>query len=656
MSLEISERYNFYKLENDIKKGKEHFIKTLDNHLENNGIDKTLCLLKSSGICVNIFNNKKRKKLLDQAISHITSKINELELEKVHVLKQEINYFEHVFKLFNIQKENYFTQYEEIKNEHKVISYLIALELRLKAINQGTHQELRKKNSSKKDYSEDIGMAISLFESTCESTGMILKYFMYKNIPFNGVKRNISPKTIEPSSMHFEFNATWTLLNDILEYWTYSDVEVSNSSNEKVSFIIRNENFELNNLISNERFNNLREGWQLNLLKEVQTQQSYFNKNSQEFNQFFNEGKSDLIKSFSKLYFGSLSLNEQVDHLELREWIYAYELLIQECNVFIQKKQNFKPLNLSKACLSKSIYDWEKLFTKNGFTKEKAKIIIKMFTFDETSSDLFDTPFVKMDDHLVIVPSLTAQADISRALASNFLNRNKNLDFKGPGFEERIKTKLNSHNVKNSSLYKKVGLEEYQCDIAFLLDNELFLVECKAYVQPETTRQHANHLHKIYEDTLQLKRIADFYESNISIVNTKLEMPINFAPQKTHRILMTSSMIGTPLFLNGAYVIDESAFTMFLNRRPPILTHFEKDSYFSKPSEKFEIYKGDLSADKLIELLTSLPQVQIVKDIYKKEDINSNLFDLRRNMKMVKTLNVGFDIGEPERLLLNKYY
>lgn len=78
-----------------------------------------------------------------------------------------------------------------------------------------------------------------------------------------------------------------------------------------------------------------------------------------------------------------------------------------------------------------------------------------------------------------------------------------NLDFKGSSFENRTKAGCDINKIRNSRLYKKTDETEYECDVAFVIENDIFFVECKAHVQPYTTRQHANHLYKLYKETFQ---------------------------------------------------------------------------------------------------------------------------------------------------------
>lgn len=655
MVLEIIDRYNFYKLENEIKKGGDSFFEYINKILESEGLEATLNILKSSGLSVNIFNDRKKKKLFNKIMDNVILKINNCELQKIEDFRDEIDYFESVFKRLDEQRETFFNKHESIDDQYKVASYLMALELQLNSLYETVNKDDDSLMLLGKNKTERFNKTVSLFEAGCESTGMILKYFMFKKYDFKGIKYNISPNVLKAASGHIYFSEVWSVLDDVLEYWKYSDVNLVCEDGKKVLFDIVNKGFELNNLVSNERFNNLRDGWQMGKLGEMYLQKN-MGENDQDFDRIFDENQSDLNRSFSALYFGSPLLEDEVEGIKLKEWVRAYELLIEDSQKFLGKRRKIKTYNLNKICLSKPIQEWEKYFQRNGFSREESKKIVAIFTFDNKCLDLIDTPFVKVDDSLLIIPTLTSQADVSRALASNFLNREINLEFKGTGFEERIKAGLNTCGLINSGLNKKFEGEPYQCDVAFILDNELFLIECKAHVQPYTTRQHANHLYKLYEESLQLKRIADFYESNIPIVNEQLNISANFVPNKVHRILLTTSMIGTPLFVNGAYIIDESTFTMFLDRTSPSLHYFEGETYSETYSDKFEVYQGKLSAKKLVELLKFPPQIKISRELYKEKKLSLDLFNIKRNIKVNNTMHVGYELKKSERSILNKYY
>lgn len=644
MLFDNPERYNFYKLENVIKEDPSKFINHLNDLLKNEGIDSVISAIKSTGVTINIFNEKKQK---DKLIKIIDSFYNELEIDdKLKFIKilKESAYFN---KLFNFQGElrkKYFEENGISNNRFEVVSYLISLEIYLKEI----HADTTKMNTEKFITKE------SLFDSAIESTGMILKNFMYNKSEFIGGKRNISPKIIEITEKHILFSNFWNELNDVLEYWKYSEVEITENTEGKIYFNISDDAFELNNHISNERFLNLRQGWQFNEITKIINKYDKLEEEKIE-NLLLNSNES-LDYLFATLYFGSPLLNEKIEGLLLIEWIKAYQLIKSESDTFLKKQKKIKSLNLEKICLSKTEYAWKKFFMQSGFTKEQSESIIQFFTFNNKSLDLVDCPFIKVDDKLVVVPTLTKHADAARALASNFLNRNVNLSFKGQGFEDRTKAGLLINGIKNGSLYKRINGTEYECDVAFLLEDDLFFIECKAHVQPFTGRQHANHLYKLYKETDQINRIANFFESNIQIVKEQLDLNESFSPRNVYRILLTTSMIGTPMFINGVYIVDESSFTMFIDRKPPSLTYINKGKSEKYSSTRFDIFNGELTSQKMLDFLSAPPQLEIIKDFYKKTEMETELWDINRNMKVNQTIHFDADLSDSEKsLVLNNF-
>src|SRR5690606_33286236 len=122
---------------------------------------------------------------------------------------------------------------------------------------------------------------------------------------------------------------------------------------------------------------------------------------------------NELSILFAFQYFGDPLLKKKVGSIKLSGWIRAYQLLVDECEKFLKKRKEVSVFNVDNYCFSKPINKWEKYFQQAGFTKEESKEIIKIFTFDHTSQDLIDCPFIRVDENLILIPSLTSKADIS---------------------------------------------------------------------------------------------------------------------------------------------------------------------------------------------------------------------------------------------------
>ncbi|MFC7372564.1 hypothetical protein ACFQPF_12875 [Fictibacillus iocasae] len=639
--LDIPEHYNFYKLENMLKEDKDKFIRYLESIYEQNDISAVIKAIKSSGISVDLFESNKHHMLFVDILNIYMGKAHDIdEFSQIEDLVQEKIYFEQLFKSFEQIRTKYFEENEKIDEQYKVASYLVSLELHLDEIVNKELQELK------------ANVLTASFDSAIESSGMILKYFMYNKNAFKGNKRNISPRVLEVSKTHVSFSEIWLILNDLLEYWKYSDVKIQKKDNI-LFFEICDKDFELNNVLSNERFLNLREGWQMNAIGEIQSK--YSGQENIPYDKIIKEKKESLNYLFSTLYFGSIFLKEKVKKISLARWLNAYELLIEESKSFLRRRNQIRSFSLDKVCLSKSVLNWIRFFKSKGYSQEETETILDIFTFNRNSLDMIDCPFVKIDDNLVVIPTLTSNADAARALASNFLNRRLDLDFRGPGFEERTKHDLNLQGIINSRLYKKTKKTEYECDVAFVLDDELFFVECKAHVQPFSTRQHTNHLYKLKKETLQINRIAEFFEQNLSLVKEQLDLPDNFIPKNTHRIILTTSMMGSPLLINGVYIVDESAFVKFLNRSAPRLMYFDKGKEFNIPTQKFQILEGELTAKKIVQFLKSPPQISMIKSFYQFKSRDLNFINVKRHWKVNQTTHFGVNLNHADLGLIDKF-
>ncbi|UMR34462.1 hypothetical protein MJ749_17470 [Paenibacillus polymyxa] len=627
--------YNFYKYENEVKKGFDNIMSYILTILETKGIDKVIKIIKSSGIAVSLYGDKRTKEIYNKLIDTLLPLINDDEKEKVNSLVTEAKTIEDIVAKFNLLRSTYFDIFEKEEDKYQVVSYLLSLERFLNTINKDT------------DTSEKFNLKVSLWDSAIESTGMILKYFMFNDYDFCGSNKVLRVQQLDNSSKHIFFSTYWNAINDIIEYWKYSKVNVLVDIQNKINFEIEDDEFELNNLISNERFVNLREGWQMSAVGEIMQEGS--------INELSNQLEK-LTYLFSTLYFGTPTLEEMIENIKLSRWIKAYQLLINESKKFISAHTSRADYRIKKYCISKTKKRWKDLYKKNGFSSIEFETVFKIFTFNNKSQDIMDCPFIKIDDQFIIIPSLMAYADPARAISSNFLNRNCKLNFKGAGFEDRLKAGFKINNIKSSPLYKRVSDTEYECDVAFVVENDIFFVECKAHVQPYTTRQHANHLYKLYKETSQINRIADFYSNNPTIIKDQLNLGNDFQIGNYHRILITTSMIGTPLCVNGVYIVDESSFSMFVDRTPPSLMLIEEGVFKQQFTQRFDIYHGEITVNKIIDFLKSPPQIEILKSFYSKRVTKQDLYDISRYVKTKKTVYMRDEINDLDNELLNKYY
>lgn len=668
-------KHSFYKYENMLK-DEQHFKDVLTDILNNNGIEAAINVIKSSGLAVEIFQTKKIRKVFNSVIELLTeySLKNSIDDSVITNLLLEKEIFETVFEEFENIRSAFFSRYEQIDDKFKISSYLLGLELFLRQCNELAtsfrNDEKRLENYPYKilfnglsnlEVNKRIHLVTHAFEAAVESSGMLIKYFQYKKYPFLGLKRNISPKIVEKSTKHIEFSEVWLRLRDILDCWKFSNVNISfeTENDEKfVSFEVIDRLFELRNLVSNERFINLRESWQMNHIANLNADRKI--NGDRNFPDKVSNSKEILDQSFARLYLGSERLDHKVKAITLFDWLKGYALIRKESQKFLDKNKDKKitSLNLSNLCICKTKKQWINLFTSNGFNKENAETIIDTLTFTNSSEDLFDCPFIEFEGNLIVLPSVASNIDSSRAMASNFSSKDLNLSFKGDGFEDRIASLLDSNSIKNGKLYKKTNETEYQCDNVFLLGDDVFFVECKAHVQPYTTRQHTNHLRKLEEETHQINRISSYFAEEFELVKQQLNLNPEFRPRNIYNILLITSMLGEPMQSNNCYIIDESSFTTFINRQPPTLKYLENGKYFEKDSNKFVEYEGPITSEKLLDFIKSPPQIQITKGLYELTEIMVPYLNVKFKgySKTNETKFYGVNLTEKEKNLINSFY
>lgn len=642
MLLDNPLRFNIYEIEKKVNKGATKFIEYLDNIYELNGIDELIGTIKSSGINVNIFGNEKIKTIGEAVTTYYLDKLNADERGEFINVIREAEQLESIVSTYFQQREGYFSTKLGSEYDNHVVDYIITLEKFLGSIQK------------QKFVNEDFQVQVGMFDSAIESSGMILKHFMHKNYKFERNNKLVDDNILSITENHIYSSIMWNEIENVIDYWKYSKLVINKDAvKEAYSLEIVDSDFEYNKLISNGRFNNLKSGWEMSNIETIASK--IMKSNEKELDSTLRETKIHLNYLFASLYFGSPLLDDLVEGIPIHKWLSAYQLLVDLSKKSLLSKKNAK-YRLQDYCICKTKKQWKEYFKMNKFKSSEFETIFNGLVFNNKSQDLVDCPFIKTGDLFVILPTLVSNVDISRALASNFLNRKIETSFRGNGFEERMIAGFRLNGIPNARLHKRDNNTEYECDVAFLIGNDLFFVECKAHVQPFSTRQHANHLYKLYEETKQLTRISDYFSVNLEFVREKLKLERDFLINNIYNILITTSMIGTPLYYNNVYIVDESSFSTFIDRVKPSVLIIDKDKTTRKYSEKYKVYDGTITTEKMIDYLNCPPQIEIFKDFIESKTIDLELFKITRHFEVNSTLHIGDNINKATKDLLKNHY
>ncbi|WP_346937330.1 hypothetical protein [Clostridium sp.] len=197
---------------------------------------------------------------------------------------------------------------------------------------------------------------------------------------------------------------------------------------------------------------------------------------------------------------------------------------------------------------------------------------IRALTFSKNSRDLYDTPLIKINETYYLLPNHINLIIFGNSLFSLFTKNNVlKLEAKGTNFEEYI------HEILENSKIKKIGnmkksKKQYEIDGAFLINNDLFILEIKTLKNPVTHEEYLEAINKMENYLIRFEEIYNYFKSNcINEIKRKLGVDD------------VSSI--TPLFISNIV----SPMTSF--REIKIMDYFSFKQYFSRIQQMVELSK-----------------------------------------------------------------
>ena len=258
-----------------------------------------------------------------------------------------------------------------------------------------------------------------------------------------------------------------------------------------------------------------------------------------------------------------------IDDVPIIYWIKAYAALIRYAKRvnFINSFRGFFLIRalLSKWLLVRSSDEWIELFTQVGIPVECANKIFDSLTYSKKSSDLYDFPLVRTKNKYMIVPALLNVAHPGKLLKSRFRQNDFNISQKGKLFEKEIIDMLKQHNIPVVQVHRRYDGKDYECDIAFLLDDTLFLCECK----DNGDKYLYDYVAKFYEnDVAQMERICNFFETHIDIICEEFEKIgyFNIQYKKIQKLLIYNTVFHSILKVKNINIVDYERFVAVFRR------------------------------------------------------------------------------------------
>ncbi|EJX7649213.1 hypothetical protein OEK57_004910, partial [Escherichia coli] len=339
-------------------------------------------------------------------------------------------------------------------------------------------------------------------------------------------------------------------------------------------------------------------------------------------------------------------LHEEYGNISLFNWVYAYQCLVELSKEEMSKRFSSTkpiPLQLDRWLIIKSRESWLSFFQRKGIAADAAKKLIDYFTFNSKSHDLNDCPFIPCMDGLCLMPALIANTSVTRSLMSLFGSKKISQASKGRFHEQQFIKRVRDAGIKASPIDAHAN---YQCDCVILLDDCLIFTELKSNGQPiyygkyyqqvcnivgdsSLIHDHNNKFMRSYFQ--QINRISEHYLNHLDVIIKEFELPSTWQPKGVYKLIVTTTMLGGKYHVDDTYVADKYALSSFFQRIPGVIYQTNENGKMAKNIiDGFECCEGEITIDKFIDYLSSLPSINAVR-----KNIKKLTYSVRFNEKLV---------------------
>ncbi len=635
----------------------------MNDFLDKFSIEEVLFAFKGNGFGVNAYPGSRsyrdfiqlRPSLIEKASSQIEGRL-------IDHYETEINIWNKVFNDYYLKDD--FNKVTAIPDEKKLYAFLIVFEIYVRALkdikfNKGRNRDYYGKVELQKKIGGEIwgieDLSANQFTNTIDyifqQASKVVQAFIFHGYLFkdeklicSSSKSEVEWDEINKSMMHFSLIDIRTVIFDAFEEWKFANYKIVQLDEINIEVHPANIMDLINERIEIQRFESSRYsmigGNNENAFSIHLAPMGFFDKSEE-------SSYSECLE-----YFSSSDLNYKVNGVKIPKWLRAYAVIRHVNREFIRNNTFPNSSRPDSWLFISTLEDWINKFTKYGIDYESAKIICKKLIFNKNSIDWFDTPFIKIGEKIITVPSYTSHIQDSLALISLAAKENFNLEFKGYCFEDRIISDLNTSGIPAVSIKRKDGNKEYQCDVAFILGRDLFLCECKHTSQSATQRKRYDFYNrKIPEDIEQINRIAEYYSSNIKAILEELngqrqcEYTIDWKPRHIYKMILYSCKVSGGIIDNSLIITDYTIFTTLLYKRLPTISQGGKVIRQFMPPKANGAYDGKLTTNKLLNYLKNPWQIAFQKEFTKVEDETVPINNINLHIKKAfKTIDDFYDL------------
>ncbi|UUZ71252.1 hypothetical protein LP415_19280 [Polaromonas sp. P1(28)-8] len=228
---------------------------------------------------------------------------------------------------------------------------------------------------------------------------------------------------------------------------------------------------------------------------------------------------------------------------------------------------------------TKSRAGWEHFFAKYSLTAEQARRFIAATTFQNSSADLFDHPFIQLDNgRLTLLALILGAAVISRIVLSSLASARVDLHGKGKSFERSTAAVFKKADIDCFTVKKTIAGEVYECDVVVPWGDYLFIIECKnnnlPFGAPGSTHYFQE---KCVENIEQIHRLLRGFESHPELLADKVA---DLDKKKIVPVLLNCLPYSRQGRHDGVYFYDSQSLERFLSSGVVSMTNGLNDNVF----------------------------------------------------------------------------
>jgi hypothetical protein len=358
--------------------------------------------------------------------------------------------------------------------------------------------------------------------------------------------------------------------------------------------------------------------------------------NSLDDGRYISEGEICALLAFSQQYGTDIfSDTKTCEGLIIREWVRAYSCLIYLARGSEESTKDH--------CYSKT--QLINLLIAGGLNETKANSFISNVTFGSKSRDLYDCPLLKLDnDKYYLFFKSIQNSNVYFILSSQFSSLDFVYDKKGINFEKQVNEKLIRSNILAKSFKFKRGIDEYEYDSVFIMDEKVFVVECKNRSLPCWNPVRGARFKKFIDDTtLQVKRLVNGLMKHPEVFNGHFDK--NISDFEIIPIILSSLPFAYMGVYDDVFISDASSFGRFFDSRE--ITFNEYQGKNSGQVKKKNIHRQwatlNPTSNDFLEHLDSLIQLRVYLNSLQ---LNHAWFKISEEVAFtVSTLNIDYRKG-----------